>query len=133
MRKYDRLIYILAIIKFVIPYLLQSNYYEPHRDEFLYLAQGHHVAWGFMEVPPLLSIFAWLTHLLGGGIFWIKFWPDLFGAFTFIITAKIIQTLGGKSFANFPCLSPICFWSIPALVFLFSQTRLKFFLDNDRI
>src|SRR6476469_4296971 len=109
MKKTNLLIYTLGIIKFIIPYLLQNNVYEPHRDEFLYLAQGHHVAWGFMEVPPLLSVFAWLTHLLGDGIFWIKFWPDLFGAFTFIITAKIIRTLGGKSFAIFLAFLPFVF------------------------
>jgi len=127
MRKYDRLIYILAIIKFIIPYLLQSNYYEPHRDEFLYLAQGNHVAWGFMEVPPLLSVFAWLTHLLGDGIFWIKFWPDLFGAFTFIITAKIIQTLGGKSFAIFLAFLPFVFGVYLRLFFLFQPNPPEIF------
>jgi hypothetical protein len=63
MRKNNALIFILALIKFVLPYLLQNNIYEPHRDEFLYLAQGYHLAWGFNEVPPLLSVFAWLTHL----------------------------------------------------------------------
>ncbi len=57
------------------------------------------MAWGFMEVPPLLSVFAWLTHLFGDGFYWIKFWPSLFGALTFIITGKIILSLGGKSFA----------------------------------
>src|SRR6201987_1413482 len=93
------ILYLLAILKIVIPYLLQDNFYEPHRDEFLYLAEGHHVAWGFMEVPPLLSVFAWLIHVLGDGMFWIKLVPSLFGAATFIVAGKIVQSLGGKGFA----------------------------------
>jgi len=101
MYKTDRLLYLLALVKIIIPYLLQSPVYEPQRDEFLYLAEGHHLAFGFMEVPPMLSVFAWLTNVFGGGMFWIKLWPSLFGAATFIIAGKIIQSLGGRSFALF--------------------------------
>lgn len=101
MNKTNRLLYLLALVKIVIPYLLQNAVYQPQRDEFLYLAEGQHLAFGYMEVPPMLSVFAWLTNLLGGGMFWIKLWPSLFGAATFIISGKIIQSLGGKSFALF--------------------------------
>ena len=101
MKKSNWLIYSLALAKFIFPFLIQSHSYEPHRDEFLYLAEGHHMAWGFMEVPPLLSIFAWLVHICGDGIFWIKFWPSLFGALNYIIIARLIVSLGGKSFALF--------------------------------
>ena len=65
----NKLIIFLALIKIIIPYFLQSPVYEPHRDELLYLAEGHHMAWGFMEIPPLLSVFAWLTNLFGDGMF----------------------------------------------------------------
>jgi hypothetical protein len=63
MKKSDRFLYLLALLKLVLPFFLQSSIYEPHRDEFLYLAEGSHPAFGFMEVPPLLSVFAWLTQL----------------------------------------------------------------------
>src|SRR5690349_9144586 len=99
MQRSNRLLYILAFVKLVLPYLLQNSMYELHRDEFLYLAEGKHLAWGYMEVPPLLSIFAWLTTLLGNSVFWIKFWSSLFGALTFIVTGKIVLSLGGKSYA----------------------------------
>ncbi|MEO8764797.1 MAG: glycosyltransferase family 39 protein, partial [Ginsengibacter sp.] len=101
MNKTNRLLYLLALAKIAIPYLLQSPVYQPQRDEFLYLAEGYHLAFGFMEVPPMLSVFAWFTNFFGGGMFWIKLWPSLFGAATFIASGKIIQSLGGKSFAIF--------------------------------
>ena len=44
-RKLRRLIIFLSVIKFILPYLLQNSFYQPHRDEFLYLAEGKHMAW----------------------------------------------------------------------------------------
>src|ERR1700740_848389 len=99
MKNFNRVLYGLAFIKFIIPYFLQHPIYETHRDELLYLAEGNHMAWGFMEVPPLLSIFAWLTQILGGGMFWIKCWPSLIGAVNFIMVGRIIFYLGGSYFA----------------------------------
>ena len=37
----NKLILILAVIKFVLPLVLQHPMYEMHRDEFLYLEQGN--------------------------------------------------------------------------------------------
>src|ERR1700759_3872150 len=99
MSRTNQVLYFLALLRIIIPYFLQNPIYEPHRDEFLYLAEGQHLAFGFMEVPPMLSIFAWLIHAFGDGMFWIKLFPSLFGAATFIVAGKIGQSLGGKSFA----------------------------------
>lgn len=104
--KQNKVIVSLAILKFLLPFLLQHPSYQMHRDEFLYLEQGHHLAWGFMEVPPLLSIFAWLTHLFGSGFFWVKFWPALFGGLNVLIVGKLVSEMGGKVFAQ--CLAGVC-------------------------
>ena len=127
MNKNNRLLYFLAFLKFILPFLLQSGFYEPHRDELLYLAEGRHLAWGFMEVPPLLSLFAWLTNLFGGSMFWIKCWPSLFGAFTFIISGKIILSLGGKSFALFLCFLSFVTGAYLRVHYLFQPNFLEIF------
>jgi 4-amino-4-deoxy-L-arabinose transferase-like glycosyltransferase len=127
MQKHNKLLFILALLKFVLPFLLQNSYYEPHRDEFLYLSEGHHMAWGFMEVPPLLSVFAWLTNAFGGGMFWIKLWPSLFGALTFIVTGKIILSLGGRAFALLLAFLPFIFGVYLRLQFLFQPNFLEVF------
>src|SRR5215831_17727407 len=127
MRKGTQLLYILALLKIIIPFFLQNPVYEPHRDEFLYLAEGHHLAWGFMEVPPLLSVFAWLTNVFGDSMFWIKFWPSLFGAATFIITGKIVQRLDGKNFAIFLLFLPFIFGAYLRLFFLFQPNTPEVF------
>jgi hypothetical protein len=91
----------LAILKFVLPFVLQNPVYELHRDELLYIEQGHHLAWGFMEVPPMLSIFSKLAWIAGGSFFWIKFWPSLFGAATVFLVCLIAKEMRGKQFSQF--------------------------------
>ena len=94
-----RLLYLLALIGLILPFLLQNAVYEPHHDEFLYLAEARHMAWGYMEAPPLLSVFAWLTNLLGGGMWAIKIWPALGGALTYVLVGRLVLHLGGRWFA----------------------------------
>src|SRR5436189_4241862 len=85
------------------------------------------MAWGFMEVPPLLSVFAWLVNASGSGIFWIKFWPSLFGALTFIIVAKTILSLGGRSFAILLGFLPFITGVYLRVHFLFQPNFLEIF------
>ncbi len=122
-----KVLYLLALLKIIIPYFLQNNFYEPHRDEFLYLAEGQHLAWGFMEVPPMLSVFAWLTHVFGDGMFWIKLWSSLFGAASFIVAGEIVLSLGGKSFALLLLFLPFIFGVYLRLFFLFQPNSPEVF------
>lgn len=84
---------VLACIKFILPFILQDVTYELHRDEYLYLAEARHLAWGYMEVPPLLSVFARFSAVFGNGFFWVKFWPSLFGALTVWTTRSIVKEM----------------------------------------
>jgi len=127
MKRTNILIYPLAIVKFIVPYLLQNALYQPHRDEFLYLAEGHHLAWGYLEIPPVLSVFAWLTHYLGDTMFWVKFWPDLFGTLTFILAAKAVQKIGGGAVATFLVFLPFVFGAYLRLFFLFQPNTPEVF------
>src|SRR5262245_14262052 len=120
-------LYLLAFIKLVVPFFLQHSFYQPHRDEYLYLAEGHHMAWGFMEIPPLLSVFAWITNLFGGGMFWIKIWPALFGALAFVLVGRMILSFGGKSFALLLGWLPFMLDGYMRLFFLFMPNFLDVF------
>jgi Dolichyl-phosphate-mannose-protein mannosyltransferase len=127
MQKLNKLLYFFAAIKFILPFFLQDGSYGPHRDEFLYLAEARHMAWGFMEVPPLLSVLAWFTNLLGGSMFWIKFWPSLFGALNYVLVGKTVLSLGGKSFALFLGFLPFIFDAYLRVNFLFQPNFLEIF------
>ena len=82
-----------ALLKFGGSLALINSAYELHRDEYLYLDYGHHLAWGYLEVPPWLAVQAWLVQLLGGGYFWVKCWPLLWGALTIYVVGRLAQRL----------------------------------------
>ncbi len=89
-----------ALLKFVSGYFLISPQYDLQRDEYLYLNQGQHPAWGYLEVPPLIAAQGWVSLALGGGFFWVKFWPFLWGAATLYLVMRLAQRLGGGWFAT---------------------------------
>lgn len=87
------------ILKFVLQYNLISPEYELQRDEYLHLDLGHHLAWGYLSVPPFTSWISKIIYLLGNSVFWIKFFPALFGALTIFVVWKTIEELKGNLFA----------------------------------
>ncbi|MBN9299354.1 MAG: glycosyltransferase family 39 protein [Filimonas sp.] len=125
--KATRLIYLLALVKLFLPFLLQAPEWEPHRDEFLYLAEARHLAWGYMEAPPLLSVLAWLTNLLGGAMWAIKLWPSLAGALTYILVGRLILHLGGRWFALVLAWMPFVAGAWLRMYFLFQPNFLDMF------
>lgn len=90
----------LIVLKFLLQYFVLGADYELHRDEFLHLNQGNHLAWGYLSVPPFTSFIAYLIKILGNSIFWIKFFPALYGALTIYIVWKAITALNGNLFAH---------------------------------
>ncbi|TWF41815.1 dolichyl-phosphate-mannose-protein mannosyltransferase [Chitinophaga polysaccharea] len=121
------LLYLLALIKLILPFFLQDPAWGPHRDEFLYLAEARHMAWGYMEVPPLLSVFAWLTNFLGGATWAIKIWPSLGGALTYLLAGRLVLHLGGRWFALVLAWMPFVAGAWLRIHFLFQPNFLDIF------
>jgi hypothetical protein len=125
--KPTRLLYLLALIKLILPFFLQDQVWEPHRDELLYLAEARHMAWGYMEAPPLLSVFARLTNLLGGANWAIKIWPSLAGALTYVLVGRLVLHLGGRWFALVLAWMPFMAGAWLRMHFLFQPNFLDIF------
>ncbi|MEO8771778.1 MAG: glycosyltransferase family 39 protein [Ferruginibacter sp.] len=87
------------ILKFLLQHFLISPEYDLQRDEYLHLDQGHHLAWGYESVPPFTSWISWIIFQLGNSVFWVKFFPSLFGALTILVVWKTIEVLNGNLFA----------------------------------
>ncbi len=87
------------ILKFALQYSLISSDYDLQRDEYLHLDQAHHLAWGYLSVPPFTSWISYVICLLGNSVFWIKFFPAFFGALTIVVVWKTIEELKGSLFA----------------------------------
>ncbi|TPE42390.1 ArnT family glycosyltransferase [Pontibacter mangrovi] len=89
----------IIILKFLLQYILISPEYDLQRDEFLHLDQANHLAWGYLSIPPMTAWISFLIKLLGNGLFWVKFFPALFGALTIFVVWKAIEELNGNIFA----------------------------------
>jgi len=87
------------IAKFLLQYFLYNPAYDLQRDEYLYLDQANHLAWGYLSIPPVTSWISCIIAYFGNSIFWIRFFPALFGALTLVIVWKAIEELQGRLFA----------------------------------
>lgn len=112
------------VAKFVLQYSLVSPEYELHRDEFLHLDQARHLAWGYISVPPVTSWISWVIFHLGNSLFWIRFFPALFGALTILIVWKAIELLKGNLFALVLCATCILFSALLRLNMLYQPNSL---------
>ena len=123
----NRFIYLLAFISFCLPFFLQNGIYQAHRDELLYLAEGHHLDWGYLEIPPLLSLLAWISVHLGTSIYWFKFWPAVFSGLTFILCGKMVTFQGGRYLAILFSWIPFVLGVYLRVFFLFQPNFLEIF------
>jgi hypothetical protein len=106
MKNKTLVLFLFILLKFVLQYIAINPAYELHRDEFLHLDLGNHIAWGYVSVPPVTAWLSYLIISLGKTVFWVKFFPALFGALTIWVVWKIVETLGGNLFAL--SLSALC-------------------------
>ncbi|TDB63964.1 glycosyltransferase family 39 protein [Arundinibacter roseus] len=111
-------------VKFILQYSLISSDYDLQRDEFLHLDQAHHLAWGYLSVPPVTSWISYLIFVLGNTVFWIKFFPALFGALTILVVWKTIETLNGTLFALILGASCVLFSALLRLNTLYQPNSL---------
>ena len=77
-----------------------NNRYGYFRDEFDYMACGDHLAWGYVDQPPLIPF---LIHMcraaLGDSLRSIRFLPAVASSLLVLQTTVIARELGGRRFA----------------------------------
>lgn len=122
--KNDAILICFIFVKFLIQYSLISPEYELQRDEFLHLDQANHLAFGYLSVPPLTSWISYIIKLLGNSVFWIKFFPALFGALTIFVVWKTIEELKGNLFALILGASCVTFSALFRLNVLYQPNSL---------
>lgn len=85
----------------LLTHIYAHNIYGLHRDEYLYVAEGDHLSWGYMEVPPMIAVLAkTATALLGNTVFAVRFFPMLVGAISVFLVGMLARELGGKRMAQ---------------------------------
>jgi hypothetical protein len=82
-----------ALKLFLNSFLVHEDF-ELHRDEFLYLDQGKHLAWGFVSVPPALSLFSHLILWLELGEYFVRAFGSILGCATLIVVWLTAKAMG---------------------------------------
>jgi hypothetical protein len=100
-----------AAVKFLIHLLTGSNY-GYMIDELYTLALSKHLAFGYVDVPPLAPLVMAFSRLLfGESLLAIHILPALAGAGTLVFACLIARELGGKTFAV--GLTALAFLAVP--------------------
>jgi hypothetical protein len=96
----DPVILAIALLNIAVRLLVYDNL-EYHRDELLYFSLGHHPAFGYASVPPLIGWISWLMqHIFGNTLFAVRFFPALLGGIMVFIVASIARELGGTRYSS---------------------------------
>jgi hypothetical protein len=75
--------------------------YGLFRDEFYYLACADHLAWGYVDHPPLsIAALAAVKALLGDSILAVRFVPALLGAALVLLASALARAMGGGWWAR---------------------------------
>ena len=96
----SRLVFYLALADLLL-HFVGSHRYGFFRDELYYIACGDHLAFGYVDQPPLIALIARLSSLaLGTSLSGFRFFPAVAGACLVLLTGWMTRELGGGRFAQ---------------------------------
>jgi hypothetical protein len=93
---------LVAAVKLLVHLVTTGRFgYSYFVDELYYLACARHLAWGFVDMPPLFpAIVAALHAVLGDSLLAVRLLPALAGAALVLMTGWMARDLGGRRFAQ---------------------------------
>lgn len=96
-RRAPRLLYGGACAVFVAVHLITNGILGFHIDELYYLACGRHLAFGYVDFPPLVPLLARLETMLLGVTPWtLRLLPALLGGVDVFLCGAYVRKLGGS-------------------------------------
>jgi 4-amino-4-deoxy-L-arabinose transferase-like glycosyltransferase len=82
-------------------HLSLAGQYGFHRDELYYLMCGRHLAWGYVDHPPLAPLVARLVELVfGPSLVAMRLVPALLGAALVVLAGLMAREMGGRAWAQ---------------------------------
>src|SRR3984957_12097543 len=77
-----------------------NNRYGYFRDEFDYISCGDHLAWGYVDQPPLIPFLIHISRaVFGDSLRAIRFFPALASSLLVVQAAIIAREFGGRRFS----------------------------------
>ncbi len=71
-----------------------------YRDELYFIDCAKHLAWGYVDQPPLVPFYTWLTAPLGYPVWALRFLPGVLAGVTVLFGCAIAREFGGRGFAQ---------------------------------
>ena len=104
----------VACLKLLV-HLHAGRHYGYFIDELYHLACADHLAWGYVDQPPLIAVIAKIARVLfGDSLLAIRVFPILAGVAKVALTGLIARELGGKRFAQ--GLAALCVLVAPGIL-----------------
>mgnify|MGYP003945298041 CR=1 FL=1 len=140
------LILIFCILKLTLHLIADSNS-GFQGDELLHIETGKHLAFGYMEFPPLIGLLAYIQNLFGSNSVYVhRLFAHIASILIIIYVAKTTIELGGKNKAIFLALlciligpsfgrsqqlfQPVVFSQLFWVLSFYQLTRFIKYLDN---
>src|SRR5262249_19269547 len=93
-------------------HLLTAVRYGIFRDEMYYYACSQHLAWGYVDQPPIIALVIWITrHIFGSSLFALRLPAALAGAALVWLAGKLAREMGGGRFAQ--ALAALAVFMVP--------------------
>jgi 4-amino-4-deoxy-L-arabinose transferase-like glycosyltransferase len=81
--------------------MLAAGRYGYQRDELYFISCARHLAWGYVDQPPLIAIVTkFALALFGESLYGLRFLPAVAAAATVVIVGRIARKLGGGAYAQ---------------------------------
>jgi Dolichyl-phosphate-mannose-protein mannosyltransferase len=93
------LAWIIAAV-FVALELAESARYGFQQDELYFIVAGRHLAFGYVDQPPLVPLLTRITDILGVNPTAVRIIPALFGGATVVIAARLAALFGAARFGR---------------------------------
>jgi Dolichyl-phosphate-mannose-protein mannosyltransferase len=93
------IVLVIALAKLLF-HVYFNHRYGYFRDEFDYISCGDHLAWGYVDQPPLIPFLIHINRaILGDSLRSIRFIPALASSLLLVQTAVLAREFGGRRFA----------------------------------
>ena len=91
---------LIAAVKLLL-HLYAGRRYGFFADELYFAACGDHLAWGYVDMPPLIAVVVKTARVLfGDSLSSIRLFAALAGAGSIVLTGRLARELGGGRFAQ---------------------------------
>jgi hypothetical protein len=98
----------------IAAHLAFNHRFGYYRDELYFIDCARHLAWGYVDQPPLAPFLTWMTAPWGYAVWALRFFPAILSGVTVLFGCAIARELRGGAFAQ--CLTGLTVCLAPAFL-----------------